>query len=148
VREKRGLAYSVHAIAEKYPDTGYLAVQAGVEHGKLQKAVATILAEFRRIKNVKVSDAELKKAKAHIKGTLTLALETSDAVAAHAATSLISLGKVRTLEETIKNIEEVRTRDVMRVAKDLLRMDKLNLAVIGPHVHGESLKSLLRILKL
>ena len=35
VREKRGLAYSVHSWVEKYPDTGYVAVQAGVEHGKL-----------------------------------------------------------------------------------------------------------------
>src|SRR3989338_6367438 len=39
VRERRGLAYSVHSMVEKYPDTGYLAVQAGVEHGKLEKAV-------------------------------------------------------------------------------------------------------------
>jgi predicted Zn-dependent peptidase len=143
VREKRGLAYSVHAMAEKYPDTGYLAVQAGVEHGKLEKAVSTILAEFRKIKNKRVSDTELKKAKAHIKGTLALAMETSDAVAAHTATSLIALGKIRTLEEIMKGIDKVKAADIQRVAKDLLRTEGLNLAVIGPHVHGELLKSLL-----
>ena len=145
VREKRGLAYSVHAMVEKYPDTGYLAVQAGVEHGKLEKAVSTILNEFRKIKNVKVSDAELKKAKAHIKGTLTLALETSDAVASHTATSFISLGKIRTLEEIIKGIDKVKAGDITRVAKALLRTEGLNLAIIGPHLHQEKLYTLLRI---
>ena len=145
VRERRGLAYSVHAMVEKYPDTGYLAVQAGVEHGKLEKAVTTILAEFRKIKNVKVKDAELKKAKAHIKGTLTLALETSDAVAAHAATSLISLGKIRSLEEIIKGIDKVTAKDVERVAKDLLRTEGLNLAIIGPHLQKESFLNILKI---
>src|SRR5262249_9810400 len=50
VREKRGLAYSVRAWADRYPDTGYLAVQAGVEHAKLEMALKTILAEFKKIK--------------------------------------------------------------------------------------------------
>lgn len=145
VREKRGLAYSVHSMVEKYPDTGYLAVQAGVEHGKLEKAVSTILAEFRKIKNVKVSDAELAKAKAHIKGTLTLALETSDAVAAHTATSLITLGKIRTLEEIMKGIDKVSVGDIMRVARDILRTEVLNLAIIGPDFRKEALLPLLRI---
>lgn len=133
VREKRGLAYSVHSWAEKYPDTGYFAVQAGVEHGKLEKTVETILAEFKKIKAKKVSPAELKKAKAYIKGTTTLSLETSDEIAEKAATSLIEIGKVRTLEERLKGIDTVTAADVQRVAKDLLKSEKLNLAIIGPH---------------
>lgn len=144
VREKRGLAYSVHAWAEKYPDVGYFAVQAGVEHGKLEKTVETILAEFRKIKRTKVSSAELKKAKSYMKGTMTLALETSDAVAENAATSLINLGKVRTLEEVIKGIDKVSADDVQRVAQDLFRTNSLNLAIIGPHLHKDGFLRLLR----
>jgi len=66
-----------------------------VEHGKLNKTVETILAEFRKIKRVKVSPAELAKAKSYIKGTMTLGLETSDEVASNAASSLVSIGRVR-----------------------------------------------------
>ncbi len=145
VREKRGLAYSVHAWAERYPDTGYFVVQAGVEHGKLEKTVETILAEFRKIKREKVSAAELKKAKAYIKGTMTLALETSDEVAGHAATSLINLGRIRTLEETLKGVDKVTAADIERVARDILRTESLNLAIIGPHLHKEPLTSLLHV---
>lgn len=145
VREKRGLAYSVHAWAEKYPDTGYLAVQAGVEHGKLEKTVSTILAEFRKIKSKRVSAAELKKAKAYIKGTKTLSLETSDHVAENAATSLINLGRVRPLEEVLKGVDKVRAEDVQRVARDILKTSALNLAIIGPHADKKTFLSLLHL---
>ena len=145
VREKRGLAYSVHASVDKYPDTGSFVVQAGVEHGKLEKAVETILAEFRKIKRTKVSKEELEKAKSYMKGTMTLALETSDAVAQHASTSLISLGRVRPIEEVIKAIDKVTAADIQRVAKDILKSEKLNLAIIGPHLQKGSLLTFLRV---
>lgn len=145
VREKRGLAYSVHACAEKYPDTGYMAVQAGVEHGKLESAIKVILAEFRKIKRTSVSAKELSKAKAYIKGTSALALEASDAIAENAASSLIHIGRVRELEEIHKGIDAVRAVDVQRVARDILRSERLSLAVIGPHEQHKSLLQLLHI---
>src|SRR3989344_3818719 len=67
VREKRGLAYSIHASVDRYPDCAYLAVQAGVEHGKLEETVKTVLGEFKKMKKTKVSKAELEKAKNYIK---------------------------------------------------------------------------------
>lgn len=133
VREKRGLAYSVHAWVDKYPDIGYFVVQAGVEHAKLEKTVETILNELKKIKRTAVSAAELKKAKAYIKGTKTLSLETSDEVAGNAASTLLSLGKVRTLEEYLKAVDKVTAADVQRVAKDIFKTSGLNLAIIGPH---------------
>jgi len=144
VREKRGLAYSIHAWIDRYPDTGYFAVQAGVEHGKLEKAVETILAELRKIKRVKVSAAELKKAKSFIKGNMTLALETSDEIANHAASTMINIGRVRPLEEILAGIDAVSAADVQRVAKDIFKTNSLNLAIIGPHLHRKELQSLLR----
>ena len=145
VREKRGLAYSIHASVDKYPDTGYFMVQAGVEHGKLEKTVKTILAEFEKIRRVKVSAEELHKAKSCMKGTMTLVLETSDHVAENAATSIINLGRVRPLEEIIKGIEKVTATDIQKVSKDIFQTGKLNLAIIGPHTNGEHLRSFLQL---
>ncbi len=145
VREKRGLAYSVHAWAEKYPDTGYFVAQAGVEHAKLEKAVETILAEFKKIKEKKVGAAELKKAKSYIKGTTALSLESSDAIAGHGASDLINFDAIRTLEDINAAIDTVTAADVQRVAKDILKSDKLNLAVIGPHSDNQRLLRMLQI---
>lgn len=145
VREKRGLAYSVRAWAERYPDTGYFVVQAGIEHEKVKKVVETILTEFKKIKRTKVSKAELEKAKSFIKGTLAISLETSDGVAGDAASSLIAIGKVRKLEEVLRNIDKVTAADIKRVACDILRTEKLNLAIIGPHLEKEKFIPLLRV---
>ncbi|MBI5469746.1 insulinase family protein [Candidatus Kaiserbacteria bacterium] len=145
VREKRGLAYSVHAWTDKYPDTGYLAVQAGVEHAKLEKTIQTILSEFRKVKRTLISSAELEKAKAHITGSLTLGLETSDHIAEDAATSMVNLGHIRSLEELIKGVSKVTAKDCQRVARDILQTHKLNLAIIGPHTNAAHLHSLLAI---
>jgi predicted Zn-dependent peptidase len=145
VREKRGLAYSVRAWTETFPDTGYFVVQAGIEHGKVQKVVETILTEFRKIKKENVSASELEKAKSFIKGTTTLSLETSDGVATNAASSLTSIGKVRTLDEILKNIDKVTAADIKRVANDIFRSEKLNLAIIGPHLEKEKFLPLLHI---
>jgi len=145
VREKRGLAYSVHAWADKYPDTGYFVVQAGVEHAKLQKAVSTILAEFKKMKRTKVSAEELAKAKSYIKGTKTISMETSDAIAGNAAASLINLGKVRPLEEMLKGIDKVSAADIERISRDIFQTKGLNLAIIGPHLKKSNFHSLLKI---
>lgn len=145
VREKRGLAYSVHSWVERYPDTGAFVVQAGVEHAKLEKTVETILAEFKKIKKTKVSAAELTKAKQYIKGTMTLSLETSDEIATHAASAMINIGRVRPLSEILDGIDKVSAEDVQRVAQDLLQTSKLNLAIIGPHASPETFMSLLKV---
>ena len=145
VREKRGLAYSIHASVDRYPDCAYLAVQAGVEHGKLEETVKTVLGEFKKMKKTKVSKAELEKAKNYIKGTMTLGLETSDEIANHAASSLLNIGRVRPLEEILKGIDTVTAADVERVSRDLLQTSKLNLAIIGPHLHKDRFSRLLKI---
>jgi predicted Zn-dependent peptidase len=145
VREKRGLAYSVQSWVDKYPDTGYFVVQAGVEHGKLEKTVSTILAEFKKLKRLPVSAAELNKAKSYIKGTKTLSLETSDEIAGNAATSLLTFGKIRTLEAYIAGIDKVTAADIQRVARDIFKTESLNLAIIGPHTQREKIASLLRL---
>ncbi len=64
---------------------------------------------------------------------MTLSQETSDEVAGAAASAMIRLGRVRPLEEIFKGIDKVTASDIQRVARDIFRSDKLNLAIIGPH---------------
>lgn len=143
IREKKGLAYSIHSWIERYPDTGALVVQAGIEHAKLEKVASLIVTEFKKIARSPVPRKELDKARSYLKGTLAISLETSDEVANHAATSLINTARVRTLEEIEKEIDEVSARDIQRVAQDIFKKNRLNLAVIGPHTNLAALRTIL-----
>ncbi len=142
VRERRGLAYSVHTSGENYHDAGYLATQCGVEHENLEKTIAVILDEYKRMANEKVEAEELSKAKEYIKGKLAMGFEGSDDVVEYVVTQETLFRQVTTLEEKRKQIERVTAEDILRVAKDIFKNSKLNLAVIGPHVHQQELEAL------
>jgi predicted Zn-dependent peptidase len=143
VRERKGLAYSVHTSTDSCHDVGYLATQCGVEHNNLEETVRTILDEYRLIATEPVPEKELKKAKEYIKGSAVMSLESSDEVISFLVEQEVLKGEIRLPEERFEKIDAVTAEDVLRVAKDIFRPEKLNLAVIGPHTNRKKLEKLL-----
>jgi len=143
VREKLGLAYYVRTNVESFKDCGYIATQAGVEHKNFELAVKTILAEYKKIATEKVSEKELQKAKDYIKGKSVMSLESSDEMAMFFIDQEVRKGKIMKIDEIFKNIDKVTTDDILKVAKDVFKSSKLNLAVIGPHKDLSKFKNLL-----
>jgi len=131
IREKRGLVYYVHGYNEYYTDCGYLGVNMGVPHDKLEEAVNITLKIFKEIKNKGVSKKDLTSAKSFIRGQIALSFETSDSVASHVADQELLGNKILQPEETLKKFEEVTQKDILRVANDIFKPNRMNLAVIG-----------------
>jgi len=144
IREKRGLAYYVGSEVDYYTDSGFLLNRAGVRLEKIQEAIKIVLEELANLTSKKVSQKELNKAKEFTKGGLILALEDSKNIANRYAAQLILEGQVRTPEQTLKLINKVTVEDVQRVAKDIFKPQKLNLAIIGPYKEETRFKKLLR----
>lgn len=145
VREKRGLAYYVRTGTEMYEDVGYVATSAGVEHKNLELAIKTILVEYKKITKDLVNEKELQKAKDFIKGKAVMNLEASDEVAMFFVDQEISKEKILTLEEKFVLIDKVTSIDVQRVAQDIFKNNKLNLAIIGPHKKTKELEKILNL---
>jgi len=147
VRERLGLAYYVSSSYEGYTDSGYLAVRAGVstEPSKIEKTAKTIVGEIKKLKDRKVSEKELQKAKDNIRGKTALSLESSDEVASFLVGQELLKRKIETSEQLLSKIEKVSSDDIMRVARKIFTNDRLNLAMIGP---VEDKKFLEKIVKL
>lgn len=149
VRERRGLAYYVYALIEHYADVGHFVTRAGVDLHKMEEAIRVILAEYQKLQapssKFKIATEELIKAKELLKGRLILELEDSRFIASIFGTSEILEGKVRTPEEIVAKIDEVTLENLERVAKNIFRPEKLNLAVIGPFKDGQKFEKLLRL---
>ncbi len=145
VRERRGLAYSVHTGGETYYDAGYLATQCGVEHGNLEETVKVILDEYRLIATEIVPDHELNKAKEYIKGKLAMSLEGSDEVVEYLVSQEVLRGEIDMPHDKMKKVDAVTAEDVLRVAQDLFVKKKLNLVVIGPHTARAGLSRILNV---
>ncbi len=133
VREEMGAAYYIHASPDLYLDHGYLAVSAGVDHAKIDRVIAAILEEFRRISRELVPPQELQRSKDHLIGNMILDLETSDQLASFYGAQEVLLKKILTPDDLIGKIQGVKSGDLRSVARGLFDNKNLNLAVIGPY---------------
>ena len=145
IRGKLGLAYYINSGIEENPDTGYLFVRAGVDNNRVDLAISTILKELRKIKEKKISISELKKAKENLKGKLALLLEPSDAQATFFGLQELLENRILVLKEIYKKIDEVKPATIQKVAKEIFKPEKLNLALIGPFEKKEKFEKILKL---
>jgi predicted Zn-dependent peptidase len=145
IRERKGLCYSIRTSSEYSTDTGYLVTQAGIPHKNIGEVIKLILKEYKNIKTRKVSDQELKKAKDYLKGISTLRLESSDAQTSFYSLQELLSRKILTPREKFAKLDKVTLNDVQKVAQNIFRPEKLNLALIGPHKDKSKFQKLLKL---
>ncbi len=132
VREKHGLGYYIHTSVDTTTDTGFLVTQAGVKNDSLEKAIELTLTEYRDLRDKKITQRELKKAKDYIRGSMSLSLDGTDVQVSFYAGQEVMNQKLLTPEEKLKMIDKVTVNDIKNVAEDIFVNAKLNLSVIGP----------------
>jgi predicted Zn-dependent peptidase len=144
LREKRGLCYDVHSYTSKYLDTGTFNVYAGVDPEKAVDAVGAILEELGRARDG-IPDAELVKAKELTKGRTLLRMEDTRNVSGWIGMQEQLFGEVRTVDEVLADVERVGTDDLQRVAAEIMRPDRLSVAIVGPYRGKRRFAPLLRL---
>jgi predicted Zn-dependent peptidase len=132
IREKRGLAYAVFSGLSAYRDAGMLTVYAGCAAETVGEVVDLVVEEMRGMKATPLGEAELRRAKDHLKGSLMLSLESTSSRMSHLARQDIYFDHHFTLDETLEGIERVTAGDVQRVAADLFSNGSLGATVLGP----------------
>lgn len=132
IREKMGLCYFIKADVNIYQDTGNLMIHAGLDKSRIKMAIPLIIKELERIKNEGITKEELKLAQDFLAGHLVIQMEDSENIANYFGRQEILTGKIVEPKERIEKIKRVLLSDVNRVAKDVIKKEKINLAVIGP----------------
>ena len=135
IREKRGLAYAVSSGLSAYRDAGSFTVYAGCANEAVGEVIDLVVEELRTIKRSPVPDAELKRSKDHLKGSIMLGLESTSSRMSHLARQEIYFDRHFGLDETLQGIERVTAADVQRVAVDLFKNGSLAATVLG-NVNG------------
>jgi predicted Zn-dependent peptidase len=135
VREKRGLAYAVFSGLSAYRDAGSFTIYAGCSNEAVGEVLDLVVEELRGVRQTAVPEAELRRAKDHLKGSLMLSLENTASRMSHLARQEIYFDRQFGLDETLEGIERVTPDDVQRVAEDLFREGALAATVLG-NVNG------------
>ncbi|ERN53363.1 insulinase family protein [Alkalihalophilus marmarensis] len=116
VREKESLAY--YAASRYESHKGVMMVMSGIEFAKYDRAVTIIKEQLEAMCSGDFTKAELDQTKAMLKNQL---LETSDVARGYVELSYhqIVSGHNRTLEDLLKEIDQVTKEDVMHAAQKI-----------------------------
>ena len=144
LREIEGLVYDVHSTTSHLHDCGSFITYAGVDPKNAIKATQSILEEFSNIKD-NVSDREMTKAIKYMQGRLLLRMEDTRSVAAWFGAQEILHSQSLSVQDMLKNIEELKPDDIRRVAKNILDENKLSMAIVGPFSDETYFSEILKI---
>jgi predicted Zn-dependent peptidase len=91
-----------------------------------------IVEQFARVRNARIGEDEFHLAKEHMKGNLTLSLESSSSRMIRLGRNEFALGRHVSPEEIEQRIDAVTAGDVQELARELLLEANLGLCIIGP----------------
>ncbi|KKQ27717.1 MAG: Peptidase M16 domain protein [Candidatus Magasanikbacteria bacterium GW2011_GWC2_37_14] len=139
IREKRGLAYMVRSGEMNYRDTGFFDVRMGLEAKNINGALQVVKKEMEKIIKSGVTVKELKDAKTHLHGALTLSMEDSSTQASWYLQQALFLNEIKTPAERLKEIDRVTNVQIKKLAKEIFVWNKVRVAIIG-NVEKENIK--------
>ncbi|HUX45109.1 MAG TPA: pitrilysin family protein [Terracidiphilus sp.] len=131
IREERGMAYSIYSDVSPYRDTGTFCIFAGTSAAKALETVDLILAEFAKLKQMLLSEEELKRAKDQVKGNILMGLESSNSRMANIARQEMYFQQFFSVEEVITRLDGVEAAQVQAMAQKLFDPDRIAVTLLG-----------------
>jgi len=130
VREKRGLCYSVFSFGSAYEDVGQVGVYAATspEHTNELMGLTT---EIMMSVAAEVTEAEVARAKAQLKASLVMNLESASSRADQIARQFLAFGEVPDMSTLMAKIEAVTPEQVRALAERLFRSRKPAFSAVG-----------------
>lgn len=132
IREKYGFAYSVYSFANFMSDTGNFGAYIGTDDKNIDNSIELIHKEFEKLRVKNVSSTEIKRAKAQLKGSMMLSLESMSNRMMRLGSGEIFFGEYILLDTILKGIDAVQSDDVMELASTLLAPDNFSTVIFKP----------------
>ncbi|GAB3699723.1 M16 family metallopeptidase [Nocardiopsis oceani] len=132
VREKRGLAYAVHAYHTAYADTGTFQIYAGCLPEKADEVIGVCREELAKVAASGITAEELARAKGQIQGAMVLGSEGTNARMGRLLAHELTQPRHFSIDEDLARYDAVTADDVAAVAAEMLGRPRA-LAVIGPY---------------
>ena len=135
IREKRGLCYSVYAMAHAYADVPILQLGSGLDSSKCVEAFTRMREIVDELREGGPTEEEVHRARAYAAGRMVLAFENTNAVARYGASQKIVYGEDIDPDTAIAALDAVTFDEVREVAANVA--EDLAVACVGPHEQGD-----------
>ena len=120
LRERNGIAYQINTFLNSFYDISTFGVYFSTNEKMMDKALQLTLKEFKKLRDTKISERELKKAKEAIKGNMLLSLEGTSNRMIRMAQSELYYNRIKSTDEVIKSLDAVTREDLLETANELL----------------------------
>ena len=131
IREELGLAYSVYTYPMAYRDTGAICLYFGSGEKQATRTLELALRELDRLKGEGLSEAELIRSRAQLKGSFLLGMEGSGAHMNAIGKRLLLQNKEFTIEDILSAIECVTMEKVNGILSRVLSPRRAVCAAVG-----------------
>jgi predicted Zn-dependent peptidase len=134
IREKHGLAYSVYSFLGLMKDTGSFGIYVGTDKKSVQKALDLSYKELVKLKTKLLATSELQRAKAQLKGSMLLSLESTSNRMMRLANGELYYGEYTPLDSIVNNIDAVTIEEVQAVSHQLFDIEKFTTVILNPEL--------------
>ncbi|HWT74894.1 MAG TPA: pitrilysin family protein [Mobilitalea sp.] len=131
IRENSGLTYSIYSYGSSYRETGLFHIYAAMNPAQTSTVIKKINQIVAEIKKKGVTSEELLMTKEQIKTELILGNESAKSRMNSNGKSMVSRGRIVTIEELINGVEKVTLRDVLDFANKYFALDKASISLVG-----------------
>ena len=122
----------MYSYRAAYETTGSFSIYAGTAPERVAETLQVVRHEIARVVTEGIPEPELLAAKGHLKGSTSLALETSASRMHRLGRGLLTLGEVPSVDAMVDAVEAVTVADLRRVIDRVLATDEQVLSVVGP----------------
>jgi zinc protease len=138
VREKRGLAYSVHSNLYPYQHGAVFVGNVATKNEAVGQSLEVIEGELKRLAEQGPTAGELENAKSYLTGAYALRFESSSSIANQLLWIQIEDLGIDYVNRRNKLVEAVTLDDIRRVAKRLIEADHLITTIVGKPVTAKT----------
>ena len=132
IRESKGLAYSIYSQVQFFTDCGTMSIYAGVDEQRVSKVESLLAEELKLLVSKKVKSHELLRAKAQLRASKLMSLESLTARMTMLGKGMLEDGSYEDPYETIRKIESVSVADLERVIDQISDAADWNRVLILP----------------
>ncbi len=131
IRERRGLAYSVYSYHSQYAEAGVFGCYAGTTPARAAEVALLMRRELDDVAAGGLSDAELERAKGHVKGSMVLGLEDPGGRMSRLGRSEIAEGEILSVNQLLSRVDRVSPDDARQAMMRVLSQP-MTFTVLGP----------------
>jgi predicted Zn-dependent peptidase len=133
LREKNGITYQINSFLNSFYNSSTFGVYFSTNPKNYKKAIDLVFKELEKFDKKPITKKEFERARSYIKGNVIMGLENTTNRMLRMAQSFIYFNRIKTIEETINELDSISLDEIIFLSKDLFNSENFIKTVIAPN---------------